>query len=256
MTTSATDEKPPEKTGKLRASREEKHTQSRHSNATTTPEMRLFIQQSDLSVSQLAKILNITEATVRKWRKRESIVDCPNTPHHLNTTLTPMEEYVVVGLRYQLKLPLDRLLKATQTFINPNVSRSGLARCLKRYGISRLDEFEAPQVPERYFNQLPVTQGIDIQTYTVNPETLAKALALPSTDGNTVVQVVSLTIPPQLTEQAPSSVLLGVDTASDWIYLDIYQDSNTQATNRYIAYVLRHGPFHYESCSFATITPS
>ncbi|MDR6963417.1 transcriptional regulator [Shewanella putrefaciens] len=244
MTTSATDEKPPEKTGKLRASREEKHTQSRHSNATTTPEMRLFIQQSDLSVSQLAKILNITEATVRKWRKRESIVDCPNTPHHLNTTLTPMEEYVVVGLRYQLKLPLDRLLKATQTFINPNVSRSGLARCLKRYGISRLDEFEAPQVPERYFNQLPVTQGSDIQTYTVNPETLAKALALPSTDGNTVVQVVSLTIPPQLTEQAPSSVLLGVDTASDWIYLDIYQDSNTQATNRYIAYVLRHGPFH------------
>ncbi|ABM25593.1 transcriptional regulator, putative [Shewanella sp. W3-18-1] len=244
MTTSATDEKPSEKTGKLGASREEKHTQSRHSNATTTPEMRLFIQQSDLSVSQLAKILNITEATVRKWRKRESIVDCPNTPHHLNTTLTPMEEYVVVGLRYQLKLPLDRLLKATQTFINPNVSRSGLARCLKRYGISRLDEFEAPQVPERYFNQLPVTQGSDIQTYTVNPETLAKALALPSTDGNTVVQVVSLTIPPQLTEQAPSSVLLGVDTASDWIYLDIYQDSNTQATNRYIAYVLRHGPFH------------
>ena len=47
---------------------------------------------------------------------------------------------------------------------------------LKRYGISRLDEFEAPQVPERYFNQLPVTQGSDIQTYTVNPETLRPAL--------------------------------------------------------------------------------
>lgn len=222
----------------------QKDSTPRHRNATTTPEMRLFIQQSDLSVSQLAKILNITEATVRKWRKRESISNSSNTPHHLNTTLTPMEEYVVVGLRYQLRLTLDRLLHVTQTYINPNVSRSGLARCLKRYGISRLDEFEAPQVPERYFNQLPVTQGSDIQTYTVNPETLAKALALPSTDGDTVVQVVSLTIPPQLTEQAPSSVLLGVDTASDWIYLDIYQDSNTQATNRYIAYVLRHGPFH------------
>lgn len=244
MATSATDKKPPKKASKLGASKDHIHTQSRHSNATTTPEMRLFIQQSDLSVSQLAKILNITEATVRKWRKRESIVDSPNTPHHLNTTLTPMEEYVVVGLRYQLKLTLDRLLQVTQTFINPNVSRSGLARCLKRYGISRLDEFEAPKVPERYFNQLPVTQGSDIQTYTVNPETLAKALALPSTDGDTVVQVVSLTIPPQLTEQAPSSVLLGIDTASDWIYLDIYQDSNTQATNRYIAYVLKHGPFH------------
>ncbi|MGL5667806.1 MAG: helix-turn-helix domain-containing protein, partial [Shewanella sp.] len=67
---------------------------ARHRNATTTPEMRHFIQQSELSVSQLAKILNITEATVRKWRKRESVNDSPNTPHHLNTTLTPMEEYV------------------------------------------------------------------------------------------------------------------------------------------------------------------
>ncbi|HSG62633.1 MAG TPA: hypothetical protein VLA24_14490, partial [Pseudomonadales bacterium] len=219
-------------------------TQPRHGNATTTPEMRSFIQSSNMSVSQLAKILNISEATVRKWRKRDSVDNCPNTPHHLNTTLTPMEEYVVVGLRYQLKLSLDRLLDATQTFINPHVSRSGLARCLKRYGVSRLDEFEPPYVPERYFNQLPITQGSDIQTYTVNPETLAKTLALPSTDGDTVVQVVSLTIPPQLTNNNPSSVLLGIDAASDWIYVDIYQDSNTQATNRYIGYVLKHGPFH------------
>ena len=216
----------------------------RHRNATTTPEMRQFIQTSDLSVSQLSKVLNVSEATIRKWRKRESVSNSPNTPHHLNTTLTPMEEYVVVGLRYQLKLSLDRLLHATQTFINPNVSRSGLARCLKRHGVSRLDEFETPKVPEQYFNQLPVVQGSDIQTYTVNPETLAKTLALPSTDGDTVVQVVSLTIPPQLSDNRASSVLLGIDSASDWIYVDIYQDSNTQATNRYIAYVLKHGPFH------------
>ena len=129
---------------------------AQHRNATTTPEMRQFIQESDFSVSQLAKILNISEATVRKWRKRESISDTPNTPHHLKTTLSPMEEYVVVGLRYQLKMPLDRLLQVTQRFINPHVSRSGLARCLKRYGVSRLDEFESPYVPEKFFNQLSI----------------------------------------------------------------------------------------------------
>ena len=219
-------------------------TESRHSNATTTPEMRRFIQESDLSVSQLSKILNISEATVRKWRKRDSVENCPNTPHHLNTTLTPLQEYVVVGLRYQLKMPLDTLLKATQKFINPNVSRSGLARCLKRYGVSRVSDIESPNVPMRYFNQIPVTQGSDVQTYTLHYETLAKTLALPSTDGDNVVQVVSLTIPPQLTEETPSSILLGIDPHSDWIYLDIYQDGNTQATNRYMAYVLKHGPFH------------
>jgi DNA-binding transcriptional regulator YiaG len=216
----------------------------RHKNATTTPEMRRFIQASDLSVSQLSKVLNISEATVRKWRKRNTINNAPNTPHHLNTTLTPMQEYVVVGLRYQLKMPLDRLLEVTQQFINPNVSRSGLARCLKRYGVSRICDIESPNVPEHYFNQLPIAQDSRIATYTLNPETLAKTLALPKADGDTVVQVASLTIPPQLTDSTPSSVLLGIDSHSDWIYLDIYQDGNTQATKRYIAHVLQHGPFH------------
>ncbi|WP_299787534.1 transcriptional regulator [uncultured Shewanella sp.] len=219
-------------------------TETRHRNATTTPEMRRFIQESDLSVTQLSKVLNISEATVRKWRKRDSVENTPNTPHHLNTTLTPLQEYVVVGLRYQLKMPLDKLLSATQTFINPNVSRSGLARCLKRYGVSRVNDIESPHVPERYFNQLPIVQGSNVQTYTLHFETLAETLEISSPDGDNVVQVVSLTIPPQLTEEQPSSILLGIDPGSDWIYLDIYQDSNTHATNRYIAYVLKHGPFH------------
>jgi len=219
-------------------------TETRHRNATTTPEMRRFIQESDLSVMQLSKVLNISEATVRKWRKRDSVENTPNTPHHLNTTLTPLQEYVVVGLRYQLKMPLDKLFRATQTFINPNVSRSGLARCLKRYGISRVGDIESPHVPERYFNQLPIIQGSDVQTYTLHFETLAETLEIPSPGEGNVVQVVSLTIPPHLTEAQPSSILLGIDPSSDWIYLDIYQDGNTQATNRYIAYVLKHGPFH------------
>ncbi|NRB24554.1 transcriptional regulator [Shewanella sp.] len=217
-------------------------TEARHRNATTTPEMRRFIQGSDFSVTQLAKVLNISEATVRKWRKRDSVENTPNTPHHLNTTLTPLQEYVVVGLRYQLKTPLDKLLKITQKFINPNVSRSGLARCLKRYGVSKVGSIESPLVPERYFNQLPVIQGTNLETYTLHPDTLAKTIA--DDDQTSVVQVVSLTIPPQLTNEEPSSILLGIDSSSDWMYLDIYQDGNTHATNRYIAYVLKHGPFH------------
>lgn len=217
-------------------------TEARHSNATTTPEMRKFIQESDFSVGQLSKVLNISEATVRKWRKRDSVENTPNTPHHLNTTLTPLQEYVVVGLRYQLKTPLDKLLKVTQKFINPNVSRSGLARCLKRYGVSKVGDIESPQVPERYFNQLPIVQDSNIETYTLHPDTLARTIA--EENDSDVVQVVSLTIPPQLTDEKPSSILLGIDRSSDWIYLDIYQDGNTQATNRYITYVLKHGPFH------------
>ena len=217
---------------------------TKHRNATTTPEMRQFIQDSDMSVSQLAKILNITEATVRKWRKRTSIANTPNTPHHLKTTLSTMEEFVVLGLRYQFKMPLDRLLKVTQQFINPNVSRSGLARCLKRYDTPKLDEMNPIHVPEKYFNQLPITHGTDIRTFKVNSETLAETLALPNAEPDDVVQVMSLAIPLKVTEQQYFSILLGVDAKTDWIYLDIYQDSHTQASNRYMAYVLKHGPYH------------
>ncbi|MCE9685127.1 transcriptional regulator [Shewanella sp. AS16] len=215
-----------------------------HKNATTTPEMRSFIQTSDLSVSQLAKVLNISEATVRKWRKRDSVVNCPNTPHHLNTTLTPLEEYVVVGLRQQLKMTLDQLLQVTQTFINPHVSRSGLARCLKRHGMSKLNELAEAGTPEKHFNLLPVVQGSEMATYTLNSETLAKTLALPAQDASTVVQVESLAIPAELDATDASSVLIGFDPISQWVYVDIYQDDNTTASNRYMAYVLKHGPFH------------
>ncbi|MCL1123490.1 phage terminase small subunit-related protein [Shewanella surugensis] len=240
----------------------------KHPNATTTPEMRAFIQHSTLSVNALAKVLNISEATVRKWRKRDSTDDCSATPHHLNTTLTPLQEYVVVGLRSQLKIPLDKLLKATQTFINPNVSRSGLARCLKRHGVSQLKEVASNELPQDHFSQLPILRDNHLVAYTLNSKTLAETLALPSASAIDVVQIVSMTIPAQLghiknttlASQAcletqieinssintnkSSCVFVSVDVQSDWLYLDIYQGCHTQAANRYIAYVLKQGPFH------------
>ncbi|WP_133406484.1 helix-turn-helix domain-containing protein [Parashewanella tropica] len=216
----------------------------RHGNATTTPEMRKFIQTSELTVSELSKILNISQATVRKWRNRKDIEDGDHTPHHLNTTLSAVEEYVVVGLRVQLKLSLDKLLKITQEFINPNVSRSGLARCLKRYGFSRGEQPDLDAVPEPFFNALPVVEGSDISQYTLNAETLAEALNLPSADGDTVVQVMAFSVPDSITKIQPTSVFIGTDSQSDWVYIDIYQDNETQASNRYISYVLEQGPFH------------
>ncbi|WP_410176157.1 transcriptional regulator [Shewanella cyperi] len=215
---------------------------ARHRNATTTVEMRRFIQTSNLGVQELAKLLNITPATVRKWKQRDSVSDSPNTPHHLNTTLTQVEEYVVVGLRYQLKLTLDKLLEVTQSFINPHVSRSGLARCLKRHGVSRLGDIEPNgELPDKHFNKLPVYRGSNTESYTLNTHTLAQALALPSEDEQTVVQVEAMRIP--VAADQPHSVLIGMDPSHDWVYVDIYTDTDTEAANRYMAHVLANGPF-------------
>ena len=76
-----------EKLASLEKSVERAREKPLHANATTTPEMREFIQNSDLSTSELAKILNISEATVRKWRKRNSVEDKSHRPKNISTTL-------------------------------------------------------------------------------------------------------------------------------------------------------------------------
>jgi transposase-like protein len=81
-----------------------------HANATTTPEIRAFIHESKLSTAMLARLLKVSESTVRKWRKRESLNDASHVPKHLNTTLSETQEYVVVELRTRLLLSLDELL--------------------------------------------------------------------------------------------------------------------------------------------------
>ena len=69
--------------------------------------------------------------------------DRSHTPHHLQTRLTPEQEVVVVELRRTLLLPLDDLLVVTREFLNPEVSRSGLDRCLRRHGVSNLRKLKA-----------------------------------------------------------------------------------------------------------------
>ena len=65
----------------------------------------------------------------------------------LQTTLTPPQEAVAVALRTSLLLPVDDLLVVGRAFLNPNVSRSGLDRCLRRSGCAprQADARIAPQ---------------------------------------------------------------------------------------------------------------
>ena len=99
---------------------------SLHKQATTTPKVRAAIQGSDASASVLAERFGVTEQTIYKWRKRDSVGDRSHTPHRLQTTLTPAQEAVAVALRKTLLVSLDDLLAVVREFLNPNASRSGL----------------------------------------------------------------------------------------------------------------------------------
>ena len=111
-----------------------------HPQARTTPKIRQEIKDSGLSDRQAAKVFNITRATAKKWLKRDDVQDRSHRAHTLHTTLSAAQEAIVLTLRQSLYLPLDDLLFITRQYINADVSRSGIARLLKREGMSRLED--------------------------------------------------------------------------------------------------------------------
>lgn len=124
-----------------------------HKNARTTPAVRAEIAASDERACVLASRYGVTEATIYKWKKRESFTDKSHTAHRLQTTLNPAQEAVVVELRKTLLLPLDDLLAVTREFLCEGVSRSGLDRCLRRHGVGNLHALKpvTPKEPHKAF---------------------------------------------------------------------------------------------------------
>jgi len=245
-----------------------------HANATTTPEMRAFIHESDLPTAVLARLLKISESTVRKWRKRESLADASHKPKQLNTTLSEAQEYVVVELRTRLLLSLDELLAVSKQFINVNVSRAGLQRCLKRHGVSRLADMQgniegsgdscdadAEQSPTVQV-QIEDTKAQQQLTSELSPQAMREVLNR-TNDVNAndlgedeVVQVKVTQLPVFSGERSSGNagntkdqpanrrLLIANDPASTWVYVDIYDGNESEAASRYMSYVLTKAPFH------------
>lgn len=118
-----------------------------HANATTTPRTRAYIQQSTASPAALARELGIHPRTVARWKARPDVADRSTRPHRLATPITAWEEALIVELRRSLALPLDDIVEAMRRCLNPQLSRSGVHRCLKRHVLSvRLTPQQAPAV--------------------------------------------------------------------------------------------------------------
>src|ERR671912_1676953 len=72
-----------------------------------------------------------------------------------STPLTPEQEAVVVAFRRHTLLPLDDRLYALQPSI-PALTRSGLHRCFRRHGISRLPGAEGEGAGKKRFEAYPI----------------------------------------------------------------------------------------------------
>ncbi|MDA7745730.1 helix-turn-helix domain-containing protein [Psychromonas sp.] len=250
-------------------------TAKQHKNATTTPEIRAFIRESELPTAVLARLLKISESTVRKWRQRDTVQDASHTPKRSNTTLTLQQQYVVVQLRNRLMLSLDDLLKVCRQFINENTSRAGLQRCLKRHGVSKLADIDPAGELVKLEQQVSVAiqdkSSDKVTSSVLNPQAMldvlnqlrledtnnqqsseladhAKTAKTRSLTCEDVVQVSVITLP-NLDKKSDTKIkqhrlLIANDPDSQWVYVDLYQDDEADAARRYMKHVLKHAPFH------------
>lgn len=190
-----------------------------HANATTTPKIRQYIQQSDRSVAELAKELGISETTVRRWKCRETTVDRSHTPHRLPTPLTATQEWLIVELRKTLLLPLDDLLCIAREFIFPALSRSALDRCLRRHGVANLKtllpQTEPPTTVKEFKAYEPGFVHIDIKYL------------------------------PQMPDESKRRYLfVAIDRATRWVYLEVRNDKSSHSAASFLKNLLNKAPFH------------
>ena len=138
-----------------------------HSQARTTPKIRAEIHTSagKMTLEQAAKQFNVSRSTIMKWRKRDVFEDRSHCPHTLHTSLSPVQEEIVVLLRRSLLLTLDDLLVVSREFIEPTLTRSSLTRCLKRHQVNRLQVLYAEQSDNPAVEKIKTLKTMNLATY-------------------------------------------------------------------------------------------
>ena len=194
-----------------------------HPLARTTPRTRSEIKASSESLTAVAERYNITVATARKWRGREHAQDRSHRPHRLSTTLSPAQEMLVVELRRTLLLPLDDLLVVTREFINADVSRSGLDRCLRRHEVSDLKSLQ----PETEGQAKPLKTFKDYEP------------------GYLHIDIKYL---PQMPDETHRRYLfVAIDRATRWVYMRSYRDQTEASSADFLRRLKKAAPMRIKT---------
>lgn len=177
-----------------------------HAQARTTPRTRAEIKNSTESLAAIADRYNISRSTARKWKGRQCPEDLSHRPHKLSTTLSPAQEAIAVELRCMLLLPLDDLVALVREFINPDVSRAGLHRCLRRHGAANLRELAAKALADAGEVKPPLKTFKDYEPGFLHMD--IKYL-------------------PQMPDESDRRYLfVAIDRATRWVFIRIYKDQS------------------------------
>lgn len=186
-----------------------------HSNATTNQKQRLRIQQSHKSCGALARQLEVSRATVHRWKQRDSPQDRGSRPQAIHYALDAEGEALVLFLRGQ-GLSLDDVADAARQVL-PHARRASVHRLLVRQGVSRLprQEQQAPGQPSAFKEYGPGYLHID-------------CFYLPKLEG------------------AKRYCFVAVDRATRLAFLAVYEHKDKAAATDFLARCLAFFPFRIE----------
>lgn len=185
-----------------------------HSEARTTLKIREEIHASKghMTLDVAAKHFNVCRSTIMKWRSRDSFEDRSHRPHQLYTSLTSVQEDIVVALRRALLLTVDDLLVVVREFIKPDMVRSSLIRLLKRRGVNSLKALyieqsgeEEVEKPKTFKDYDPGYVHVDIKYLPNMPDDRQKRY-----------------------------LLVAIDRATRWVYLEVVNDKGAETAARFI----------------------
>lgn len=127
-----------------------------HPRAKTTHEVRAAIQKSKKTLAEVAKEYGINIKTAHKWRNRATVEDSPmGTKQVMSTVLSPLEEEFIVKFRVTSRLSLDDIFIALKDEM-PHLTRSNLHRCLRRHGVSRMEEEDGEKREKKQFKKYDI----------------------------------------------------------------------------------------------------
>lgn len=103
-----------------------------------TASQRAEIQSKSKTITQLALELNVTKATVRKWRNRDTTQDSSCAHTSSTTKLSRIEEAGIIELRKSFYLPLDAFPLICADAFQKTVTRSTIHRLFIKNYISTI----------------------------------------------------------------------------------------------------------------------
>jgi len=184
-----------------------------HKCARTTEITRKEIQESQESITFLAKKYGVSRPTIYKWKNSSSCQEKKSGPARDVSVLTQLEQQIICEFRRVTKLSYRECFFALKPEI-PRLSQSNLLRCLKKNGLNVLPNLEEKTSKKRgEFKKYP--------------------LGFSHIDTTEII----------LGDKQKSYIFIGIERNSKFAFAKVYQNKTIETSAEFLTEYIEKMPF-------------